>query len=39
MWVVAGPRFLAGDPSEAQFSNFGNEELWGEVRGAEAQVR
>ena len=39
MWVVAGPRFLAGDPTQAQFSNFGNEELWGEVRGAQAQVR
>lgn len=29
-WVVAPPQFLAGDPSEAQFSNFGNEELWGQ---------
>ncbi len=39
LWVIARPQFLAGDPTQAQFSNFGNPELWGEVRGPEADLR
>ena len=39
LWVVARPQFLAGDPTQAQFSNFGNPELWGEVRAAAVEVR
>ncbi|MCU0934685.1 MAG: filamentous hemagglutinin N-terminal domain-containing protein [Gammaproteobacteria bacterium] len=39
LWVVAQPQFLAGDPTQAQFSNFGNPELWGEGPGPEAGAR